>query len=146
MRKTVIAVALLLLFFTPADAAYLNLAWDANTEPDLAGYRVYYGTASREYGIGNSIDAENTMTYRLDGLLEGVMYYIAVTAYDMYGNESGFSDEVSSDTAGDGMPDAWEIEYFGDTSQEPEGDYDGDGLNNLGVSTGDRSHKSRYTF
>ena len=30
------------------------------------------------------------------------------------------------------MPDVWETEYFGDTSQEPEGDYDGDGLNNLG--------------
>jgi len=129
MRKTVIAVALLLLFFTPADAAHLDLAWDANTDPHLAGYRVYYGTGSGEYV--DSIDVENTTTYRLDGLLEGVMYYIAVTAYDMYGNESDFSDEISSDTADDGMPDDWEIEYFGDTNQEPEGDYDGDGLNNL---------------
>ena len=126
MRKTVIAIALFLLFLTPADAAYLNLAWDANTEPDLAGYRVYYGTASREYV--DSIDAENTTTYLLDGLLED----IAVTAYDVYGNESDFSDEVSSDTGGDGMPDDWEIEYFGDINQEPEGDYDRDGLNNLG--------------
>ncbi len=129
MRKTVIAVALLLLFFTPADAAYLNLAWDANTEPDLAGYRVYYGTASREYV--DPIDVGNTTTYRVDSLLEGVMYYIAVTAYDMYGNESDFSDELFSDTADDGMPDAWETEYFGDANQEPESDYDGDGLNNL---------------
>ncbi len=88
------------------------------------------GTASREYG--DSIHVGDTATYRLDGLLEDVMYYIAVTAYDVYGNESGFSDEVSSDTAGNAMPDAWETEYFGDTSQEPEGDYDGDGLNNLG--------------
>jgi len=78
MRKTVIAVALLLLFFTPADAAHLDLAWDANTEPHLAGYRVYYGTASGEYV--DSIDVENTTSCRLDGLLEGVMYYIAVTA------------------------------------------------------------------
>ena len=94
MRKISIAIALLLLFFTPAGAAHLDLAWDANTEPHLAGYRVYYGTASREYGIDNSIDVGNTTTYRVDSLLEGVTYYIAVTAYDMYGNESDFSDEV----------------------------------------------------
>jgi hypothetical protein len=54
-----------------------------------------------------------------------------VTAYDVYGNESDFSNGVSSDTAGDGMPDDWETEYFGDTNQDPESDYDGDGLNNL---------------
>ncbi len=36
------------------------------------------------------------------------------------------------DTGGDTMPDDWETEYFGDTNQEPEDDYDGDGLNNLG--------------
>ena len=30
------------------------------------------------------------------------------------------------------MPDDWETEYFGDTNQEPEDDYDGDGLNNHG--------------
>jgi hypothetical protein len=130
MRKISTAIALLLLFFAPANAAHLDLAWDANTEPELAGYRVYYGTASREYV--DFADVGNTTTYLLDGLLEGVTYYIAMTAYDVYGNESDFSDEVSSDTAGDGMPDAWEIEYFGDTSQEPEGDHDADGLNNLG--------------
>jgi hypothetical protein len=35
------------------------------------------------------------------------------------------------DTGSDAMPDDWETEYFGDTNQEPESDYDGDGLNNL---------------
>ena len=131
MIKILTAIIIVLIFFTPAGAAHLDLAWDANTEPDLAGYRVYYGTASREYGIDNSIDVGNTTTYRVDSLLEGVTYYIAVTAYDTYGNESDFSDEVYSDTGDDGMPDDWETEYFGDTNQEPESDYDGDGLNNL---------------
>jgi len=98
MRKILTAIILSLIFFTPEGAAHLDLTWDANTEPDLAGYRIYYGTASREYL--NSIDVGNTTTYRLDGLLERVMYYIAVTAYDTTGNESGFSDEVSSDTGG----------------------------------------------
>ena len=35
------------------------------------------------------------------------------------------------DTGSDAMPDDWETEYSGDTNQEPESDYDGDGLNNL---------------
>jgi len=50
MRKMLTAIILSLFFFTPAGAAHLDLAWNANTEPDLAGYRVYYGTGSRDYG------------------------------------------------------------------------------------------------
>lgn len=73
--------------------SYLDLAWGPNQEPDLAGYKVYYGTSSREYI--NFIDVGNVTTYRLDNLLEDVEYYIAVTAYDMSGNESDFSEEVS---------------------------------------------------
>jgi len=129
MRRILTAIILSFTFLAPAGAAHLELAWNANTESDLAGYQVYYGTAPRDYG--DPIDVGNTTSWRLDGLLEGATYYIAVTAYDEYDNESGLSGEVFSETAGDGMPDDWEFEYFGDTAQEPEGDYDGDGLNNV---------------
>ena len=130
MRRILTAIIVSLSFFAPAGAAHPELAWNANTETDLAGYQVYYGTAPWQYG--DPIDVGNTTTYQLDGLQEGMTYYIAVTAYDVYDNESDFSDEVFSDTLDDGMLDVWEIEYFGGTAQEPEGDYDGDGLNNLG--------------
>ena len=33
-----------------AHAADVTLTWDANTEPDLAGYNVYTGTKSGVYG------------------------------------------------------------------------------------------------
>jgi hypothetical protein len=82
-----------LLLLTPAEAAYLDLAWDPNKEPDLAGYRVYYGTESRRYD--HAVDVKKVTTYRLEGLLDGVTYYIAVTAYDKADNESDYSDEVS---------------------------------------------------
>ena len=36
-----------------------------------------------------------------------------------------------ADTDSDGLPDYWERGYFGDLSQEPDDDFDGDGLNNL---------------
>lgn len=69
------------------------LGWDPNREPDIAGYRVYYGTAPGAYGP--PIDVGNQTTHRLDGLVSGARYYIAVTAYDTSGLESTFSNEVS---------------------------------------------------
>ncbi|NIQ37675.1 MAG: hypothetical protein GTN81_03695 [Proteobacteria bacterium] len=136
MRR-ILPLAVFLFLITPAEAAYLDLAWDPNTEPDLAGYRIYYGTASGQYT--DFVDVGDTTTYRLGSLQDGVTYYLAATAHDTSGNESDYSNEVSSipvteggaDVDGDGLPDDWEIAYFGDLGQGPTGDYDGDGLDNL---------------
>ena len=72
----------------------LSLAWDANTEPYVAGYRVYYGTASETYGP--PIDVGNVTTYTLKYLITGQTYFVSVTAYATSNEESGFSDEVSA--------------------------------------------------
>jgi hypothetical protein len=78
-------------------AEQIQLAWDPNTEPDIAGYKVHYGTLSRlqspdgRYQV--SSDVIDTTTYPLD-LQAGVTYYIAVTAVDDSGNESDFSVEL----------------------------------------------------
>jgi hypothetical protein len=69
------------------------VAWDPNTEPDLAGYRLYYGKASGTYE--SVIDVGNQTTYTIPGFVEGVDYYFAVTASNVYGLESAFSDEVN---------------------------------------------------
>jgi len=82
-----------LLFSSIDSVAQLRLAWDPNTEPDVAGYWIYYGTASRSYTY--SIDVGNVTTYTLQGLTQGVTYYIALTAYDSANNESDYSNEVS---------------------------------------------------
>src|SRR4030042_17810 len=76
-------------------AAQIRLAWDANSEPDLAGYKVYYGTASRVYGTPMNVG--NVTTYTVTGLTLGQTYYMAVTAFDNAtpANESGYSTEVS---------------------------------------------------
>src|SRR5207245_4668320 len=42
-----------------------------------------------------SVDVGNRTSYSLAGLLEGQIYYLAVTAYNLSGIESGFSNEVS---------------------------------------------------
>ncbi|HEY5997776.1 MAG TPA: choice-of-anchor D domain-containing protein [bacterium] len=88
-----IALALVLILGAgQALAAQVTLAWDANTEPDVTGYKVYYGTASGVYGT--PIDAGNVTTYTVTGLTDGTTYYFAATAYDSVGNESGYSNEV----------------------------------------------------
>lgn len=69
------------------------VSWEPNTEPDLAGYQIYYGTTSRFYST--IIDVGNVTQYTVNGLNPGVTYYFAVTAYDVNGNESDYSEEVS---------------------------------------------------
>jgi hypothetical protein len=74
-------------------AADVVLVWDPNTESDLAGYKVYVGTGSRTYGA--PITVGNTTTYTLPIAAAGT-YYIAVTAYNTTGAESGYSNEVTA--------------------------------------------------
>lgn len=87
-----------LILFQPALAAPIKLAWDPNTEPDLAGYKVYYGAASRVYG--SSINVGNVTTYTVTGLIPGKTYFFAVTAYNTSNLESNYSNEVAG-TAND---------------------------------------------
>jgi hypothetical protein len=79
-----------------------QLTWAMNSESDLAGYIIYYGTASRTYsllstGVGLSGDGSTGIPSKIiSGLLDGTTYYFGVTAYDATGNESTFSGEVST--------------------------------------------------
>lgn len=84
---------LLCLFCVDALAYSVSLVWDANSEPDLAGYRLYYGTSSRSYNITN--DVRNVTTTTVSNLVAGVTYYFAVTAYNTSDMESDYSNEVS---------------------------------------------------
>ena len=80
---------------TPAAAATASIAvsWNANDEPDLSGYRVYYGTAPGNYR--SSKEAGRNTNFTIADLVAGQTYYIAVTSYDSAGNESAYSSEVS---------------------------------------------------
>lgn len=87
-----IFVVLIFGFNASAFAASANLSWDSNTEPDLSGYKVYFGTSSGNYGA--PVNVGNTTSYTVSGLGDGT-YYFVVTAFDTAGNESGFSNEAS---------------------------------------------------
>ena len=59
----------MILFPFVTHGAEVTLAWDANTEPDLAGYNIYYGTASGDYS--DSIDVGDVTEYPVTGLDDG---------------------------------------------------------------------------
>jgi Fibronectin type III domain len=73
--------------------AQVTLAWDPESAPDLAGYRVHYGTTSKSYSF--VVDAGMQTTYTVTGLNEGTTYYFAATAYTTSGSESNFSAEIT---------------------------------------------------
>jgi fibronectin type 3 domain-containing protein len=81
---------LLLPEFSPA--ASVTVSWQPNTESDLGGYQVYYGTSSNFYSTFR--DVGKATQWVVDGLGAGSTYYFAVTAYDLNGNESAYSQEV----------------------------------------------------
>jgi Divergent InlB B-repeat domain len=86
-------------FLPDVFSAQVTLSWDSpstNTDgtplTDLSGYKVYYGTTTRSYT--QTIDVGNTNTYTVSNLSDGT-YYFAVTASNMSGNESVYSNEVN---------------------------------------------------
>jgi len=70
----------------------ITLAWDPNSEPDLAGYKLYIGNSSGNYI--QTRDLGLTTQYTIRDWIGGPPYFFALTAYNQKGFESGFSGEV----------------------------------------------------
>jgi hypothetical protein len=77
-----------------ARAGEVTLAWDANTETDLAGYKIYWSTTVAGGPYPNKVDVGKVTQYIVKNLPDGTYWFVA-TAYDTAGNESAYSNEVS---------------------------------------------------
>lgn len=110
MKSYIIALLTIvfMLFTVPLYALDVTLQWDANTEPDLGGYKVYFDIDSGEpYDWANSpimmtLDLDENLDphvveYTVNSLPDGVVWYFAVTAYDTQALESEYSNEVNTD-------------------------------------------------
>jgi len=118
LRIAFFLTAMLFCFQSSSYAADITLKWAANTEPDLAGYKIYYknGFSGAPYdGVDidqgtspisltthdpndpNYVDP-NDPELLLTGLEDNEDYFFVVTAYDNEEpyNESGFSNEVNT--------------------------------------------------
>jgi chitinase len=84
-------------------ASTVTLQWDANSETDLAGYKVYYAADSNLQpfkGVGATEGASpvtllKVTTATLSNLDPSKTYYFAVTAYNKTGQESTYSNIVT---------------------------------------------------
>ena len=76
-------------FATPGDGE-VTIEWSTVLEPDVRGYRVYYGLQSGRYfgngGPGPSpVDVGGVTSVTLEGLENGRLYFFAIQAYDESG-------------------------------------------------------------
>ena len=125
-------------------AAEVSLAWDLpQTNQDgtasevLAGIRIHWGQASGKYTETKEIKDPNATSTTIASLDEGKTYYFAATAFDFSGNDSDFSNEVSTtipltpppppplDTDGDGLTDEDERNIYGTDPNLADSDGDG---------------------
>ncbi len=81
----------------------VTLAWVAPTENtngtsliNLGGYKIYYGTASKQYTTTISVANPATLSYVINALTVGQQYFFTVTAVSSAGVESSYSPEVSA--------------------------------------------------
>ena len=89
-----------LFLVTEIQAVNLTIAWDPNNEPDIAGYKFYYGDGTN---LSNIFVTTNSVT--VSNLVEGVTYTLYVTAVNTAGLESDpsapivYTIPISSSTA-----------------------------------------------
>ena len=91
-RLSVFFLFFLLLIGVKAEARPIALAWDANSESNIAGYVVVYGYASGAYTA--NVDVGNKTTVTLQNLPDSKVLYFAVKAYNTSGLMSAPSSEV----------------------------------------------------
>lgn len=98
LAGSLIGLFLVLFTFTVAAGAAgtsgkVSLVWNANTEADLAGYKLLYGTTSGTYIYSQTVGT--TPAAELAGLTPGTTYYCAVQAYNTSALSSSSSEEIS---------------------------------------------------
>jgi hypothetical protein len=81
----------------PAEASLCTLAWNANTEANVAGYHVYHSYSSNGYTEGGFSFTTRATSLTCEDMgigYDGRMHYWTVTAYNTAGDESPFPPEV----------------------------------------------------
>lgn len=99
-----LTVFLIMVISTSVSAKTVSLAWDPSPTTDIAGYKIYYKGGSSSLPLDGSgaiegvspIDTGTAISATLSGLPDDQIHYIAVTAYDNSGNESIYSNMVTS--------------------------------------------------
>ena len=96
-QKSIILIAGFLLSLSSAafgQSGNITISWDPIPDPDVAGYTVVWGTASKNYTGSQNVGATATQsTVNLPG---GKTYYFAARGFDKDGVPGELSDETSA--------------------------------------------------
>jgi hypothetical protein len=114
----------------PGDAQ-VTLSWDANTEPALAGYNLYWGTNPDDLAVSRFVSAPTT-TATVEDLTNGVEYHFAIDAEDVNGLSSERSEIVTA------VPRAADLEPPSVTATHPQ-----DGDTNVAINAAIRATFSK---
>ena len=132
MKKLIFIFAFVFLFCEVCLGAAIILNWDANSETDLAGYKIYYSTTTAcadssaecddptgPYSGTEADQGDSPVTvnltdlsdsanpeYTITGLDDTKTYYFAVTAFDNEATplESGYSNQIELKYKTNGSP------------------------------------------
>jgi hypothetical protein len=93
--KVIIAITIVLIFPVLGFGSSATISWNKNTDDDLGGYKVYYGTKKGgPYGSSTAQIAKTKTSCTISDLSAGT-YYFVVVAIDNSKNESIYSSEVT---------------------------------------------------
>lgn len=108
LKLTLVSFFLGCIFCIPvvANATDITLQWQANTEPDLAGYRAFMREQGQGYDYKKPAWEGTETSCPIKNLDDTKTYFFVVRAFDTEGYESGNSNEVSLvyGTVPDGSP------------------------------------------
>jgi hypothetical protein len=113
----------------------VSLAWNANTEPDLAGYNVYRSTSSPVPTGGTPLNGGTlvTTTSFIDNTVTGgTQYFYAVRAVDASGNPSAASNEAPATPT---VPSGAAIDFDGTNDHVTFGSAPSLGVQNFTIET-----------
>lgn len=98
-RRTILALALISapcfpLTITAQEilATAVSLSWTPNPEANVTGYKMYFGSSSRNYSV--VLDVGPGASAPLPPMILGNTYYVALSAYDTALRESPLSAEL----------------------------------------------------
>jgi len=98
-------IGLAWLMFSLSGQAQVTLEWNANPEPDIAGYKIHIGTSSGDYTT--VMDVGNATSHVVTDLAPSTTYYFAVQAYNVNDLDSAISGELPYTTMPAGAFGAW---------------------------------------
>jgi hypothetical protein len=108
MKRLLVGLSLIVLLCVPMTVQALDivLTWNLGTEPDLAGYKIYFapqactaqGPLAPLVVGGVAVQVGKVTTYRHVGIpsIDGTLCW-EITAFDTSANESSRSNRVSKD-------------------------------------------------